>query len=263
MSVRHQSADRALFSVGLLLFMNPIVVIPSRLASTRLPAKPLADIGGESMIVRVAKRALAANVGPVAVAAGDREILDAVRHLDVMAVMTDPGLASGSDRVYSALEQIDPHKSFDTIINLQGDLPFFEASDLPAVLRPLQEEAFDVGTLVSSVQDDEEAQRASVVKTACAFRSESDVARALYFSRMPIPWGGGPLWHHVGVYAWRRHALERFVSLPPSPLEKRESLEQLRVLEAGMSIGCVRIAHAPFGVDTPEDLMRVRALVKE
>ncbi|KXV24615.1 3-deoxy-manno-octulosonate cytidylyltransferase [Gluconobacter japonicus] len=241
--------------------MRPIIVIPSRLASTRLPRKPLADIGGLPMIVRVAKRALEAKIGRVVVAAGDQDILDAVSGLEgVQSVLTDSSLASGSDRVHAALQQVDPDGEHDVVINLQGDLPLIEPASLTAVLEPLKQGDFDIGTLAAPVQSEWERNAEQVVKIACDFGTAS-VARALYFSRLPIPWGAGLHWHHVGVYAWRRQALERFVCLPPSALERRESLEQLRALEAGMTIGCARIEHAPQGVDTPQDLGRVRELV--
>lgn len=241
--------------------MHPIIVIPSRLASTRLPRKPLADIGGVPMIVRVVRRALAAKAGPVVVAAGDPEILDVIRDIpDVRGVLTDSGLASGSDRVQAALAEVDPEGRHDVVINLQGDLPLIEPSSLTAVLKPLEDPTFDIGTLAAPVTSDAERDASQVVKIACAFGG-ADVARALYFSRLPIPWGEGTHWHHVGIYAWRRAALERFVTLPPSALERRESLEQLRALEAGMAIGCARIDHAPQGVDTPADLEHVRGLV--
>lgn len=241
--------------------MRPIIIIPSRLASTRLPRKPLADIGGLPMIVRVAKRALEAKIGTVVVAAGNQDILDAISGLEgVQGVLTDSSLASGSDRVHAALQQVDPAGEHDVVINLQGDLPLIEPASLAAVLEPLKQDSFDIGTLAAPVQSEWERNAEQVVKIACDF-GERSVARALYFSRLPIPWGAGPHWHHVGVYAWRREALERFVSLQPSALERRESLEQLRALEAGMTIGCARIEHAPQGVDTPEDLERVRKLV--
>ncbi|GAC86909.1 3-deoxy-manno-octulosonate cytidylyltransferase [Gluconobacter thailandicus NBRC 3257] len=246
---------------GIRRAMRPIIVIPSRLASTRLPRKPLADIGGLPMIVRVAKRALEAKIGKVVVAAGDQDILNAVSGLEgVQGVLTDSSLASGSDRVHAALQQVDPAGEHDVVINLQGDLPLIEPASLKAVLEPLENDGFDIGTLAAPVQSEWERNAEQVVKIACDF-GDASVARALYFSRLPIPWGAGLHWHHVGVYAWRREALERFVSLPPSALERRESLEQLRALEAGMTIGCARIEHAPQGVDTPEDLERVRGLV--
>ncbi|MFT8817397.1 MAG: 3-deoxy-manno-octulosonate cytidylyltransferase [Komagataeibacter saccharivorans] len=240
--------------------MKPIVLIPARMASTRLPGKPLADIAGRPMIVHVLDRARAADVGPVAVATAEREIADVVERAGGTAILTDPGLPSGSDRIWQALQKLDPAGRYDTIINLQGDLPGVEPACLRAVLRPLDDPSTDIATLVAPVQDRAEAIAESVVKVACAFPDKATKARALYFSRMPIPWGHGPLWHHVGIYAYRRAALARFVSLPESALEKREKLEQLRALEAGMTIGCARIETAPFGVDTPADLERARVL---
>jgi len=241
--------------------MNPIVVIPSRLASTRLPAKALADIAGEPMIVRVVHRAKAAGLGPVVVAAGDRAIVEAVEGLEVMAVLTDPALPSGSDRVHAALGMVDPEGRHDVVINLQGDLPLIEPSDVASALRPV-EAGYDIGTLVAPVTHEDELRASSVVKVACAFPDAgAGVARALYFSRQVLPWGEGPFWHHIGIYAWRREALTGFVGLAPSLLEERESLEQLRALEAGMTVGCARIGRAPLGVDTPADLERVRAWV--
>jgi 3-deoxy-manno-octulosonate cytidylyltransferase (CMP-KDO synthetase) len=244
--------------------VNPIVVIPARMASTRLPGKPLADIHGRPMIVHVLARALAADIGPVAVACGDPEIVEAVRAAGGAAVLTAPDLPSGSDRVHAALATLDPDGRHDVVVNLQGDFPTLPPEQLQIVLTPLADPAVDIGTLVTAIRDTAEAALPSVVKAACAFRDGQnghDVAAALYFSRAPIPWGEGPRWHHIGIYAWRRAALARFVTLPPSPLERRESLEQLRALEAGMRIGCARVAHAAFGVDTPADLARARAVL--
>lgn len=244
--------------------MRAIIVIPSRIASTRLPRKALALIDGEVMIVHVARRAVAAGLGPVLVAAGDDEISAAVSHLPgVEVVLTDPALPSGSDRVQAALAVYDPHEHYDSVVNLQGDLPLIDPQMIAKSLRPLEDEQFAIGTLVAPVQSEAEAKAESVVKVACAFQHDDAVARALYFSRSVIPWGVGPLWHHVGVYAWRRKALAQFVRLSPSLLEKRERLEQLRALEAGMAVGCVQVAHAPLGVDTAEDLARVRAHLGE
>ncbi|MBV9758730.1 MAG: 3-deoxy-manno-octulosonate cytidylyltransferase, partial [Alphaproteobacteria bacterium] len=213
--------------------MNPIVVIPARLAATRLPDKPLADIHGKPMIVHVLERAREAGIGPVAVASGDAPIAAAVRAAGGVAVPTDPALPSGSDRVHAALAVLDPDRAYDVVVNLQGDFPTIAPAALRAVLKPLADPATDIGTLVVPVRDDEEAAAEQVVKAGCAFARDGDVAPALYFSRLPIPWGGGPRWHHIGIYAYRRAALDRFVALPPSPLERREKLEQLRALEAG------------------------------
>lgn len=241
--------------------MNPIIVIPARLAATRLPGKPLADIHGWPMIVHVMERARAAGIGPVAVACGDPEIAAAVQRAGGTAVPTDAALPSGSDRVQAAVSVLDPEGAHDVVVNLQGDFPTIEPSALRAVLRPLADPAIDIGTLVVPIRDAEEAAATQVVKAACAFAPDSDVAPVLYFSRAAIPWGEGPLWHHIGIYAYRRAALERFVALPVSPLEERERLEQLRALESGMRVACVRVAHGPFGVDTPADLERARRVL--
>jgi 3-deoxy-manno-octulosonate cytidylyltransferase (CMP-KDO synthetase) len=238
--------------------MNPIIIIPARLAATRLPGKPLAMIGSLPMIVHVLRRAQEAGIGPVAVACGDTAILQAVQDAGGHAIMTDASLPSGSDRVHAALQSIDPNGAHDVVVNLQGDLPSLPPAFLQAVLAPLADPAIDIATLVAPVTTPEEAAAPSVVKTACAFNTGQTVTRALYFSRAAVPAGEGPLWHHIGIYAFRRVALARFVSLPPSPLERREKLEQLRALEAGMTIGVARVDHAPFGVDTPEDLERAR-----
>ena len=238
--------------------MNPIVLIPSRMAATRLPGKPLADIHGLAMIVHVLNRGLEADIGPVAVACADPEIAAVVRAAGGTAVLTDPSLPRGSDRVHAALATLDPHGRHDVVVNLQGDLPTIPPSFLRAVLGPLADPAIDIATLVAPITSPEEAAAPSVVKAACAFDGGRAVSPALYFSRAAIPAGDGPLWHHIGIYAFRRPALARFVALPESPLERRESLEQLRALEAGMRIACARVDHAPFGVDTPSDLERAR-----
>ncbi|XAO72357.1 MAG: 3-deoxy-manno-octulosonate cytidylyltransferase [Acetobacteraceae bacterium] len=238
--------------------MKAVIIIPSRLAASRLPDKPLAMIGAKPMVVHVAEAARAANVGPVIVAAGDREIMEAVAGCGVHAVLTDPALPSGTDRVHVALQEFDPDGALDTVINLQGDLPLIRPEDIAKVLAPLNGMDFDIGALVAPIMSEAEANTHAVVKVACAFGRAGDIARGLYFSRHVIPSGAGPLWHHVGIYAWRRPALNRFVTLPPSALEKRESLEQLRALENGMTIGCAQIATAPQSVDTADDLEIVR-----
>jgi 3-deoxy-manno-octulosonate cytidylyltransferase (CMP-KDO synthetase) len=241
--------------------LAPLIIIPARLAATRLPGKPLADIGGVPMVVHVLRRALAAAIGPVAVACGDAEIATAIRAAGGTAIMTDPDLPSGSDRAWSALQALDSGAAHDVIINLQGDLPTLPPAYLAAVLTPLADPEVDIATLVAPITHADEAAAPSVVKAACAFAENASTARALYFSRATVPWGAGPLWHHVGIYAYRRAALGRFVALPQSPLEQREKLEQLRALEAGMIIAVARVDEAPFGVDTPEDLARARALL--
>lgn len=241
--------------------MNPIVVIPSRMGSARLPGKPLADIGGRPMIAHVLERGQQADIGPVAVACADEEIAAAVRAAGGVAVLTDPSLPSGSDRVHAALATLDPQGRHDVVVNLQGDFPTLLPVQLRAVLTPLSDLSIDIATLVAPIASPDEAAAASVVKAACAFDRGRAVSPALYFSRAAIPAGEGPLWHHIGIYAYRRAALSRFVSLPESPLERRESLEQLRALEAGMRIACTRIEHGPFGVDTPADLERARRIL--
>ncbi len=242
--------------------MTPIIVIPARLASSRLPNKPLADIGGLPMIVRVLRCAEAAAIGPVLVAAAEPEIAEAVRAAGGHAVLTDPALPSGSDRVQAALAAFDPQRQYDVAVNLQGDLPAISPAQLRAVLTPLADAGCDLATLVTPIRDRLEAEAASVVKAACSFTEGAATARALWFSRNPIPWGDGPRWHHLGVYAWRRAALDRFVALPTTALERREGLEQLRALEAGMTIGCARVEEAVFGVDTPADLERARRMLE-
>jgi 3-deoxy-manno-octulosonate cytidylyltransferase (CMP-KDO synthetase) len=240
--------------------VTPIILIPARLGSTRLPGKVLADIAGLPMIVHVLRRAQEAELGPVAVACGEAEVAEAVERAGGIAVLTDPDLPSGSDRIHAALQSLDPAGRHDVVINLQGDLPAIDPSYLAKVLRPL-ELGYDIGTLVAPVTSAEEALSPSVVKCVCAFPEGVEVAPALYFSRNPVPGGEGPLWHHIGIYAYRREALGQFVSLPPSALEQREKLEQLRALEAGMRIGAVRVPGAPFGVDTPADLEHARRLL--
>jgi 3-deoxy-manno-octulosonate cytidylyltransferase (CMP-KDO synthetase) len=242
------------------LILNPIILIPARLGSTRLPGKVLADINGLPMIVHVLNRAREAGIGPVAVACAEAEVADAVSAAGGTANLTDPALPSGSDRIFAALQQLDPDRQHDVIINLQGDLPTLNPADLATVLTPLA--AYDIATLVAPITTPQEAAAPSVVKCACAFAENAATARALYFSRAKIPANDGPLWHHVGIYAYHRAALESFVSLPLSPLELREKLEQLRALEAGLTIGAARIAAAPFGVDTPEDLAQARTAMR-
>ncbi|MDI2113745.1 3-deoxy-manno-octulosonate cytidylyltransferase [Commensalibacter nepenthis] len=242
--------------------MNALIIIPARLAATRLPNKPLADIHGKPMIVRVMEQAQKAKIGPVIVASGDMEITEAVKKAGGTAIDTDPNLPSGSDRVHQAFLQVKNHQDFDVIINLQGDLPLINPKDVRRSLLPLADQSVDIATLIAPVKTEFERNALSVVKVACNFQEKTEIAKALYFSRCPIPYGDGPLWHHVGIYAYRKIALERFISLPTSYLENREKLEQLRALEAGMTIGCATIEAAPFGVDTPEDLENVKRIVK-
>ncbi|MBL8661461.1 MAG: 3-deoxy-manno-octulosonate cytidylyltransferase [Candidatus Odyssella sp.] len=240
---------------------NPIVLIPARLAATRLPDKPLADIHGAPMIVHVWRRAIEARCGPVVVAAGDPAIAEAVERAGGRAILTGAQHPSGTDRIFEALGKADPAGAHDVIVNLQGDLPAIDPADVRAVLSPLADPAVDIATLVAECREDYERREPSVVKCVTAFAPGRRVARALYVSRAPVPTGDGPLYHHVGIYAFRRAALARFVALPPSALETRERLEQLRALEAGMRIDAALIDKVPFGVDTPADLDRARALL--
>ncbi|CAK7193091.1 3-deoxy-manno-octulosonate cytidylyltransferase [Commensalibacter sp. Nvir] len=242
--------------------MNTLIIIPTRLASTRLPGKALANIAGKPMIIRVYEQALRANIGDVIVASGDKEISEVVRKFGGYSIDTDPKLASGSDRVYQALTQIKNIENYQTIINLQGDLPLINPEDISQVLVPLMDDSIDMATLISPIRTEFEKTAPSVVKVACSFIKDKPYARAMYFSRSLIPWGEGMYWHHIGVYAYRLKTLKTFVQLPVSPLEQRENLEQLRALEAGMVIGCACIKKPPFGVDTAEDLQRVREALK-
>ena len=241
--------------------MNPIVVIPARMASSRLPGKPLAEIAGVPMIVRVWRQAVAAGLGPVVVAAGEREIAAAVEAAGGTAVLTPPELPSGTDRVHHAVETLDREAVHDVVINLQGDLPALDPQYIRAVLAPLAPTGADIATLAAEIDDPADFDNPSVVKPVVIWDTTGRRGRALYFSRARVPHGEGPLFHHVGIYAYRRAALSRFVALPPSPLEQRETLEQLRALEAGMSIAVARVDSVPLSVDTPADLERARAII--
>jgi 3-deoxy-manno-octulosonate cytidylyltransferase (CMP-KDO synthetase) len=232
--------------------MQSIVLIPARLASTRLPNKPLADIGGKPMIVRVMERALAADIGPVVVAAAEAEIVDAVRAAGGDAVLTDPNLPSGSDRIMQALEQCDPLNVYDTVVNVQGDLPTIDPLTIRDTVEALEDA--DIATPVVEITRDDERTNPNVVKAIFGANR-----RALYFTRATAPTGDGPLYHHIGLYVYRRPALKRFVRLPPGVLEQRERLEQLRALEDGMQINVAIVDTVPLGVDTPADLERARA----
>lgn len=240
---------------------NPVILIPSRLASTRLPNKPLADIHGVPMIVHVWRRAMEADLGPVFIAAGDAEIVDAVHDAGGQAVLTTPDLPSGSDRIYEALLKIDPDRTYDSIINVQGDLPTIEAAAIAAAFAPLNDPAVDISTLATEIDDPDEINNPNVVKAIAGFSGRKTVARALYFTRATAPTGDGPLYHHIGLYAYKRAALERFVKSPPSVLEQREKLEQLRALEIGLRIDIALVNTVPLGVDTPADLEKARRLL--
>jgi len=241
--------------------VNPIIVIPARMRSTRLPDKPLALIAGEPMIVHVWRRAVRSGAGAVAVACAEPAIAAAIEAAGGRAVLTQPDHPSGSDRIFEALAILDPARRHDVVVNVQGDLPLIDPAAITASLAPLADPGVDIATLAATIGDPADLAAASVVKVAAAFAPGARIARALYFSRLPVPWGEGPHYHHIGLYAYRREALERFVALPPAGLERRESLEQLRALEAGMRIDVALVDTIPLGVDTPADLARVRALV--
>jgi 3-deoxy-manno-octulosonate cytidylyltransferase (CMP-KDO synthetase) len=230
--------------------MRPIVIIPARMAATRLPGKPLADIAGESMIVRVMRRAAAA---------GDHEIYDAVERAGGRAVLTDPALPSGSDRILAALRQVDHEGRYDVVINLQGDMPFVEPSILSACAALLEREAgCDIATVVAAESSPADRANPDVVKAVLALGPEGASGRALYFTRSTL-YGDGPVWRHIGIYGYRRAALEAFNAAPPSPLEQREKLEQLRAMELGLAIWAAVADAAPISVDNPADLEAARA----
>lgn len=245
--------------------IKPIIVIPARLASARLPSKPLADIHGTPMIVHCMRRAQAAGVAPVVVACGDQAIFDTVKAAGGTAVMTRSDHPSGSDRVFEAVEKLDPQGDYDVVINLQGDLPSLDPKVVAAVLKPLDDPAVDIATLVVEIADPAERRNPDAPRAAVAFAPDSRRARALYFSRSAVAWPGEddslPLYYHLGIYGFRRKALARFVSLPQTVLEQREHLEQLRALEDGMRIDVWRVDTLPLGVDTPADLAKARELL--
>jgi 3-deoxy-manno-octulosonate cytidylyltransferase (CMP-KDO synthetase) len=241
--------------------MSTIIVIPARMASTRLPGKPLADIAGQSMIVRVWRQAIKAATGPVIVAAAEQEIADEIMRAGGEAVLTDASLPSGSDRVHQAMRRYDPDRRFTAVINLQGDLPALDPLALSRVEQTLADSGAAIATLAAPITHPEDAENPAVVKAIAAWNSAGNRGRALYFTRGRSPYGEGPLFHHVGIYAFTREALDRFIALPVSPLENREKLEQLRAIEAGMHIEVGRIDEVPLSVDTPEDLERARRIL--
>jgi 3-deoxy-manno-octulosonate cytidylyltransferase (CMP-KDO synthetase) len=238
--------------------MKPIILIPARLASTRLPNKPLADIAGQPMIVRVWQQAMAAGLGPVVVAAAEHEIASAIESAGGRCVLTDPNLPSGTDRIHAALKAVDPDGAHDVVVNLQGDLPALDPAYIKSVVEVLGPTGADIATLAAEIDDPADYDNPSVVKPVVVWDVTEKRGRALYFTRARAPSGDGPLFHHVGIYAFQRAALSRFVVLPPSPLEKREKLEQLRALEAGMSIAVARVDSVPLSVDTHDDLEKAR-----
>jgi 3-deoxy-manno-octulosonate cytidylyltransferase (CMP-KDO synthetase) len=237
-----------------------LVLIPARMAATRLPGKPLLDIGGLPMIVHVLRRAEEAEIGRVAVATDTPEIAAAVRAHGGEVVMTRPDHPSGSDRIFEALKQLDPGGKIEIVVNLQGDFPTISPGNIRDVLPPLADPAVDIATLAAQIHTDEEATNPNVVKAVGSPIGPRRL-RALYFTRATAPTGDGPRYHHIGLYAYRRAALERFVTLPPSPLERQEKLEQLRALEAGMRIDVMIVDTVPRGVDTPADLETARRIL--
>lgn len=247
--------------------MSTIVLIPARMASTRLPGKPLADIAGKPMIVHVAMRAAESGLGRVVVATDVEAVADAVRAQGFEAVMTRADHQSGSDRIHEALMALDPERKVEVVVNVQGDLPTIDPETIRAAFRPLDESAVDIATLGVEIARDEEKTNPNVVKIVGSPLGPTGSPlsptrlKALYFTRATAPWGEGPLYHHIGLYAYRRSALERFVALRPSVLEQRERLEQLRALEAGMRIDAEIVNSVPLGVDTPEDLERARDML--
>ncbi|MBU1384280.1 MAG: 3-deoxy-manno-octulosonate cytidylyltransferase [Alphaproteobacteria bacterium] len=242
--------------------MNPLVLIPARMAAARLPGKPLADIGGQPMIVRAWRQAMESGL-PVAVAAGDPEIVAAVEGAGGVAVLTDPDLPSGSDRIRAALDALDPEGRHDAVINLQGDMPFADPGLAVACAALLHgEPACDIATLVAPEAAPADRSNPDVVKAVLALPEGERHGRALYFTRSTL-YGDGPVWRHVGLYGYRRAALERFCAAPPSPLERREKLEQLRALEMGLQIWAAVIDEAPLSVDSPADLEAARALARD
>jgi 3-deoxy-manno-octulosonate cytidylyltransferase (CMP-KDO synthetase) len=237
-----------------------LILIPARMAATRLPGKPLADIAGKPRIEHVIRRAEAAQLGEVIVATDSEPIQAAVEKAGARALMTSADHASGSDRIFEALQIADPDGKIRVLVNVQGDLPMLAPDDLRSAVALLDDPAVDIGTLAAEIVRDEERTNPNVVKVVGSPVAPQRL-RALYFTRATAPYGDGPLYHHIGLYAYRRAALERFVALPQSALERREKLEQLRALEAGMRIDAAIVSSVPLGVDTPEDLETARRLL--
>jgi 3-deoxy-manno-octulosonate cytidylyltransferase (CMP-KDO synthetase) len=250
--------------VPAVLPQNPIILIPARLAAARLPNKPLAEIAGAPMIVHVWRRAVAAELGPVVVACGDRAIAEVIERAGGRAVMTDPDLPTGSDRIHAAITALDPDRKHDAVINVQGDMPMLDPAAIGVALAALADPETDIATLAAEITDPAALADTSVNKVVAGFTDRARPARALYFSKAVVPWGDGPHYEHIGLYTYRRAALDRFVSLPRGILEQRERLEQLRALEAGMRFSVSLIDPARLGVqvDTPADLERARRLMQ-
>jgi len=240
---------------------NPIILIPARLTSTRLPNKPLADIAGEPMIVHVWRRAVESDTAPVVVAAAEREIVDAIEKAGGRAILTRPDHRTGSDRIFEAVERLDPDSTHDAVINLQGDMPTLEPASIRAVFEPLADQGVDIATLATEIVREDERRDPNVPKVVVGLAPGQRIGRALYFSRVTVPGGAGPHYFHIGIYAYRRAALARFVELKEGILERRERLEQLRALEAGMRIDVALVDTVPLGVDTPAHLARAREIL--
>lgn len=240
---------------------RPVILIPARMASTRLPGKPLVDILGLPMIVRVCQRAKAAQLGPVLVACAEPEILEAVKKAGCDAVLTNPAHPSGSDRIYEALTKFDTSGEYDAVLNVQGDLPTVEPDTIKAVYRSLMNPDVDISTAIAPIEHEADRNNPAIVKAVVEIRPGGTSGRALYFSRNVVPANEGPHWHHIGLYGYRRDALERFVKLPPAELELREKLEQLRALSAGMRMEAAVVNEVPLGVDTPAELALAREMI--
>jgi len=257
MMIKFSKIDSPRYSPAMSKPKNPIVLIPSRLASQRLPDKPLADINGTPMIVHCLRRAEEANLGPVVVACGDQEIADVIEAAGGRAVLTRPDHPSGSDRIYEALCRVDPEGKHDCVINVQGDLPTLDPSIIRAAFEPMADPDVDISTLVCEFADDDERTNPNIPTAVIGYKPGETIGRALYFTRATMPTG----YYHIGLYAYRRDALRRFVDLTPGVLEQREKLEQLRALENGMRIDAALVDTVPFGVDTPADLEKARQLL--
>ena len=246
---------------------RPVILIPARMGSTRLPGKPLLMIGKEPMIVHVWRRAMESDIGPVVVACDTKNIAEVVKRAGGEAVLTKPGHPSGSDRIWEALDKIQGNaekgkRDFDSIINVQGDLPTLDPSAIRAAYDLLKDPAVDIGTLAVEIKEEKDKRADQIVKAVIDLEEGKKKGRALYFSRLPAPGGEGPMYHHIGLYAYTRAALAKFVAAPPSPLEQRERLEQLRALALGLHIAVAVIETVPLGVDTKADLEIARTMLE-
>ncbi len=241
---------------------DTIIVIPARMASTRLPGKPMADLCGRPMIVRVWERARQAGLGPVLVAAAEPQIARLIEETGGQAIVTDPDLPSGSDRIAQALALRDPQRRYRFVVNLQGDLPLIAPEAITRCLEPFRLKGVDLTTLAAQIEDENELTDPNVVKAVMGEPDSAGLAIAEDFERQLPASASPPYWHHVGLYAYRRSALERFVSLPVSAREAERKLEQMRALDNGMKIGVACVDTIPFGVDTPDDLERARKVLR-